>query len=48
METIWNNTGGFVDGMYTVLLCYYVDDMEEYRRLCGLEVLISYAVLMWR
>ena len=65
METIWKNSGGFVDGRtilrcilkeLVALLCYYGDDMKEYRRLCRREDSIkmylkgisSFAMLLWR
>ena len=49
MEMIWRNTGGFVDARTIfgwilnisicspAMLCYYGEDMEEYRRLCRCE-----------
>ena len=40
METIWKNTGGFVDGKYqSPMLCYYGDDIKMDLKEIGVDVM---------
>ena len=45
MEMIWKITRGIVDVITILMLYYYGDDMEEYRRHCMWEDYINAMLL---